>query len=74
MSAKGRLWQGKLTVASGVKVRAPLSSPTWMSMTLAETVEARTKPMKGMNMAGKFVRALGNKINSENARDQELKL
>jgi hypothetical protein len=28
--------------------------------------------MKEENMAGKFVWALGNRINSENARDQEL--
>jgi len=30
--------------------------------------------MKGMNMAGKFVCVLGNEINSENARDQELRI
>jgi hypothetical protein len=45
-----------------------------MSITLAETVETKARPMKGMNMTGKFVCALGNKINSEKARDQELKL
>ena len=32
-----------------------------MSMTFAETVEARTRPMKGMNMTGKFVYARGNR-------------
>ena len=53
--------QERLTIASGVKVRAPPSPPTWISMTLADTVEARTKPTNGMNMAGKFVYALGNR-------------
>ena len=30
-------------------------------MTLADTVEARTNPTNGMNMAGKFVCALGDR-------------
>jgi len=36
---------------------------------LADTVEARTKPTNGMNMAGKFECALGNRKNSEKAQD-----
>jgi len=43
-------------------------------MTLEETVEARKRPMKGKNMAGKFVRVWGNRINSEKAQDQDLRL
>ena len=67
-NTKGNQW--KLTIASGVKVRAPPSPPTWMSIILADTVEARTKPTNGMNMAGKFVCAFGNKKTQKMLKDE----